>query len=65
MELEVVTGSYDGLVQGFAVDALDPESKVECNKHTAYLGLVSYCVCVCTCGRGQLLVFGSPADHIK
>ena len=28
MELEVVAGSYDGLVQGFSIDALDPESKV-------------------------------------
>ena len=28
MELEVVTGSYDSLVQGFSIDALEPESKV-------------------------------------
>ena len=28
MELEIVTGSYDGLVQGFSVDALDPGSQV-------------------------------------
>jgi hypothetical protein len=30
MEFEIVTGSYDGLVQGFSVDALDPRSQV-CN----------------------------------
>ena len=28
MELEIVTGSYDGLVQGFSVDALDPGTQV-------------------------------------
>ena len=29
MEIVVVTGSYDSLVQGFSVDALDPEGKVK------------------------------------
>ena len=28
MELELVTGSYGGLVQGFSVDVLDPGSQV-------------------------------------
>lgn len=32
MELEVVTGSYDSLVQGFSIDVLDPESKVPTSK---------------------------------
>lgn len=28
MEFEIVSGSYDGLVQGFCVDALDPGTQV-------------------------------------
>ena len=41
MELEVVTGSYDGLVQGFSIDALDPGSEV-CKQSSVKLMMYCY-----------------------